>query len=95
MIEDRDASDLGQLPRLLNTTVEHFMVKEVLADKIYNTVHNQEVIAAAGAEAFIPFKTTHTGRRGGLWKSAFSGIRSTGRNSCSTIISARTSRLRS
>lgn len=71
VIEDRDASDLGQLPRLLNTTVEHFMVKEVLADKIYNTVHNQEVIAAAGAEAFIPFKTTHTGRRGGLWKSAF------------------------
>jgi hypothetical protein len=56
VIEDRDASDLGQLPTLLNTTVQNFTVKEVLADKVYNVAHNQEVIAAAGAEAFIPFK---------------------------------------
>jgi hypothetical protein len=64
VIEDRDASDLGQLPTLLNTTVQNFTVKEVLADKVYNVAHNQEVIAAAGAEAFIPFKKNHTGREG-------------------------------
>jgi len=71
VIEDRDASDLGQLPTLLNTTVQNFTVQEVLADKVYNVAHNQEVIAAAGAEAFIPFKKSHTGRKGGLWKKAF------------------------
>jgi transposase len=71
VIEDRDASDLGQLPILLNTTVQNFTVKEVLADKVYNTVHNQNTIAAAGAEAFIPFKSNHSGRQGGLWKKAF------------------------
>ena len=71
VIEDRDTSDLGQLPTLLNTTLQNFTVHEVLADKVYNTVHNHTVIAKAGAEAFIPFKTNHTARRGGLWRKAF------------------------
>src|SRR5205807_5025286 len=37
------------------------------ADKAYNTKFNQELIAARGARAYIPFKENHTGRGGGIW----------------------------
>jgi hypothetical protein len=36
VIEDRDASDLAQLPRLLEITARNFTIKEVYADKVYN-----------------------------------------------------------
>ena len=42
IIEGRDASDLSQLPELLRITSENFTILEVLADKVYNTVKNQE-----------------------------------------------------
>src|SRR5205085_8827251 len=32
---------------------------------------NQEVIAAFGATAYIPFKSSHTGRRSGAWRKAY------------------------
>jgi hypothetical protein len=60
-ILDRDASDVAQLPDLLDQTAETFTVRQVCADAAYNSVKNQEKIAAIGAQAFIPFKTTHTG----------------------------------
>jgi hypothetical protein len=68
VIKERDAADLGQLPELLAQTAENFIVEEVLCDKVYNTVRNQKEIAAVGARAFIPFKSNHTGKRGGIWK---------------------------
>lgn len=71
IIKERDAADLGQLPELLATTAQNFTIREVVADKVYNTVRNQKEIAAIGAKAFIPFKSTHTGRRGGIWKQKF------------------------
>jgi len=38
---------------------------------VYNTKQNQEEIAAIGAEAFIPFKSNHSGKQGGLWGEKF------------------------
>ena len=70
-ILDRDASDVAQLPELLDQTAENFTVRQVCADAAYNSVKNQEKIAAIGAQAFIPFKTTHTGKRGGLWSEKY------------------------
>jgi transposase len=71
VILDRDASDLVQLPKLLHTTAQNFTVRQVCADAAYSAVTTQEEIAAIGAEAFIPFKSTHTGRKGGLWAEKF------------------------
>lgn len=68
IIKERDAADLGQLPELLSITAKNFIIEEVLCDRVYNTVKNQRLIAEIGARAFIPFKTNHTGRRGGIWK---------------------------
>jgi transposase len=68
IIKERDAADLAQLPELLRITRQNFIVEKVLCDRVYNTVKNQRLIAEVGAEAYIPFKTTHTGRRGGIWK---------------------------
>jgi hypothetical protein len=63
VILDRNASDLAQLPKLLHTTAQNFTVRQVSADAVYNTKRNQEEIAAIGAEAFIPFKSNHTGSK--------------------------------
>ena len=71
LVLDRDASDLAQLPKLLHTTAQNFNVQQVCADAAYNTVENQKAIAAIGAEAFMPFKSTHTGKRGGLFAEKF------------------------
>jgi transposase len=71
VVAERDAADLEQLPNLLRTTAQNFLIREVLADRVYNTVKNQQEIAAVGARAYIPFKSTHTGRRGGIWKEKF------------------------
>jgi hypothetical protein len=70
-IKERDAADLGQLPELLRITARHFTVREVLADRVYNTVRNQEEIAEFGARAYIPWKSSHKGKRGGIWKQKF------------------------
>jgi transposase len=71
IIGDRDASDLAQLPELLRITRQNFTIREVLADKVYNTRRNQELIAAMGATAYIPFKASHNGRLGGIWTEQF------------------------
>lgn len=71
VIKERDAADLHQLEELLHITAQNFTIREVLCDRIYNVVKNQKAIAAIGAKAFIPFKSSHTGRRGGIWKQKF------------------------
>jgi len=70
-IHGRDAADVKQLPALLSATAQHFPVAEVSADRVYVSVKNMEAIAAAGAQPFIAFKTTHTGQRGGALEKAF------------------------
>jgi transposase len=71
LVLDRDASDPTQLPKLLHSTAQNFNVRQVCADTAYNTVENQKAIVAIGAEAFMPFKSNHTGKRGGLWGEKF------------------------
>jgi transposase len=71
VIKDRDSSDAVQLRELLETTARNFKIEEVSADKAYNVVYNQLAIHEIGARAFIPFKSSHTGSHGGLWRKAF------------------------
>jgi transposase len=71
LIKERDTADLGQLPELLRITGQNFIIEEVLCDKVYNTFHNQKEIAEIGARAFIPPKSTFTGRAGGAFKASF------------------------
>lgn len=71
VIKERDAADLHQLEELLRITAQNFAIREVLADRIYNVVKNQKAIAAIGAQAYIPWKSSHTGGRGGIWKQKF------------------------
>jgi transposase len=66
-VGDRDASDTVQLPRLMEITARNFTVREVYADKAYNTKSNQEFIASLGSKGFIPFKENHSGKGGGIW----------------------------
>jgi hypothetical protein len=72
VIKDRHAPDLKQLPELLGLTLMNKdSVKEVVADAIYNSVANQELIASIGAIGYIPFKGNLTGAAGGVWQKAY------------------------
>jgi transposase len=70
-IKDKDASDTKLLPQLLDTTAEHFAVREVSADKAYGSFKNYKAIQYHGATPYIAFKSIHTGRGGGLWQRMF------------------------
>jgi transposase len=71
-IRGRDANDAPILPDLLKATLGRgFNVKEVPADKGYSSVDNIEAIHAAGATAYIAFKSNATGGSGGLWEKLF------------------------
>jgi hypothetical protein len=48
---DRDTDDGTQLPELLDITARSRAIQEVLADKVYSDVENQEKIASIGALA--------------------------------------------
>jgi transposase len=70
-IHHRDASDTLFLEPLLNITAQHHNVVELSADKAYASVKNFKAIDKVGATPYIPFKTSNTGSRGGLFKKAF------------------------
>ena len=67
-IKDRDASDTKLLPPLVNTTAQNFRINEVSADKGYGSLSNYDAIQSHGAVPYIAFKSSHTGRGGGLWE---------------------------
>jgi Transposase DDE domain len=48
-IREKDASDTKLLPDLVQTTAQHFDMREVSADKGYSSVNNTNVIAQHGA----------------------------------------------
>ena len=56
---------------MLNATAERFTMREVSADKVYASFKNYDEIARHGATPFIPFKSIHTDRAGGLWAKMF------------------------
>jgi transposase len=62
-IHDRNASDMPQLPLLVDATAKNFTISEVSADKGYSSKANHEAIAKHGATPFIAFKKNATARR--------------------------------
>ncbi|HEY1814997.1 MAG TPA: transposase [Kofleriaceae bacterium] len=51
--------DTSHFRDLVNTTARRFIMKEVSADKAYLGKNNLAVVAAVGAQPFIPFKITN------------------------------------
>jgi len=70
-IADKDASSTPMLPDLLTTTVKNFKPREISGDKEFGSLGNYAAIQAVGAVPFIPFKSIHTGKGGGLWAQMF------------------------
>ena len=67
----KDTNDGVMLPALMQETAKRFQIGEVCADKAYLSEGNLQVIADAGAKAFIPFKSNSVARRPGVWNNAF------------------------
>jgi len=63
------ASDMPQLPALVESTVRNFRMSEVSADKGYSSIKNLRVIAGNGAVPYVPFKvhTTGAGKGSDIW----------------------------
>jgi transposase len=70
-IHGRDAGDSPQFKPMLQTTAEHFTVKEVSADKAYSSLENIEAVEALNAVAAIAFKSNATGGVGGAFAKLF------------------------
>ncbi|MBU1196976.1 transposase [Candidatus Micrarchaeota archaeon] len=71
-----NSADCPQLPVLVEKTANGgFTVKELSADKAYNSADNYNAVAAIGGQAYIPFKENATGQSHGLkyrlWRKAF------------------------
>jgi hypothetical protein len=70
-ILDKDAGDCPQFVPLVKETKERFEIGEVSADKAYASLENFETVAEFGGQAFIAFKSNHTGGVGGHFEKAF------------------------
>jgi len=69
-----NAADSPQFSKLLKSTADNgFFIGEVLADKAYSSRENHNLVRQLGAQAFIPFRSTATGKSRGstAWKKAF------------------------
>lgn len=65
-----ETADAPQLVPLLASTAQRFAIREVSADKAYSSRRNLQVIDAAGATPYIPFKNRTNGlgkKWDGLW----------------------------
>jgi len=71
------SADNIQLPTLVNKTAKTFNINEVSADKAYSDRRNLHAVEAVGGTAYIPFKSSSTGRGDhhhkfdGLWNRMF------------------------
>jgi transposase len=70
-ILDKDAADCPQFAPLVKETAKEFTIGEVSADKAYGSAENFETVAECGGQAFIAFKSNHTGRVGGIFEKMF------------------------
>jgi transposase len=70
-ILDKDAADSPQFVPLVRETKRHFTISEVSADKAYGSLENFEEIAQCNGQAYIAFKSNHTGAVGGHFEKAF------------------------
>jgi len=62
-ISDRFANDSPFFKGLVETTGEHFSMKEVSADKAYLSANNLQTVADRDAIPFIPFKVNSSSKR--------------------------------
>lgn len=70
-IFDKDSGDSPEFAPLVRETAKTFAIGEVSADKAYASVENFETVADCGGQAFIAFKSTHTGAAGGTFGKMF------------------------
>ena len=72
VIEDKNAGDAPQMPKLVATTAQNFQVKEVPADKGYLSNQNLELVDELGGVAYIPLKTNSTdGEADSVWEKMY------------------------
>lgn len=69
-ISEAYGADSPQFEKLVTETSKTFPMKEISADKAYNSRHNMEVSINLGATPFIPFKENVHGRGKGsfIWR---------------------------
>lgn len=66
-------ADTNQFKELVDLTNEKFEMKEVSADKAYQSRANYDLIDSIGGKAYIPFKKNSTGKARGspVWRKAY------------------------
>jgi transposase len=71
VVGDKNAGDSPQFPELVETTAEHFNVKEISADKAYLSYDNLDLVDGLGGVPYIPFKSNSTAGATPLWDKMF------------------------
>ena len=74
-VTEGQSADAPFFAPFVETTAQHFAIREVSADRAYLSKKNLRAAEAAGAKAYIPFKTnskaiTHH-KRDALWETAY------------------------
>jgi transposase len=67
VIGDKHLGDSPQFPELVNTTAQHFTIRDVDADKAYLSADNFALVEALGGTAYIPFKVNSVLGNTPLW----------------------------
>jgi transposase len=67
-VTDENGADSPELPYLIESTAQRFMLAEVSADKAYLGHDNLAAIEAVGAVPFIPFKTNSRDKGSPAWR---------------------------
>ena len=72
-VSEGTANDSPFLPDLVKNATKNFPLQEISADKAYSSRNNLQVIAAAGAIPFIPFKSNAKANPKGckLWRDMY------------------------
>jgi transposase len=70
-ILDKTANDSPQFVPLVKETADGFTIGEVSADAAYGSLENFETVANCGGTAYIAFKSSATGAKGGHFEKAF------------------------
>lgn len=66
-VTEGNRGDSPEFPGLVKTTAEHFNIKEISADKAYLSNNNLDVVEAANAVPYIPFKLNSRHGGGAAW----------------------------
>jgi len=74
IVTNGTAGDSPRFEKLVNETSKDFHIKEVLADKAYNSRKNLVLVTNLGAQAFIPFRSNTSGTPRGapyIWRKMY------------------------